>query len=318
MPRSKAPWLLPLLVAVLLAAACVGGTAATPTPTPTPLPPTPTPTPTARPTPTPTPVPAPSVTLLAEHTKQGGFVAVQLLNPPPGTVAATATFAGESYSMVPDGGGFLSVIGIPTTFALGDYTLEVLADGVPVDSLPVSVTSGGYPYVELTVSEATYNLLTDAAAIEAERLRIEEAYATFTPARFWSGDWLLPANGPTSNGFGVQRSVNGGPYSEHSGEDIVAAGGTPVVAPASGRVVLAEPLYLYGNSVVVDHGAGLLTGYHHMSSIAVKEGQRVTKGDLLGYVGTTGFSTGDHLHWEARVHGVKIDPKLLVEGAFGS
>ncbi|HLA19516.1 MAG TPA: M23 family metallopeptidase, partial [Dehalococcoidia bacterium] len=80
---------------------------------------------------------------------------------------------------------------------------------------------------------------------------------------------------------------------------------------ASGRVALAQPLYLLGNSVIIDHGAGLLTGYHHMSSIAVSAGQEITKGDLVGYVGATGFVSGDHLHWEARIHGVKVDATLL-------
>jgi len=316
MPRSRISWPLALLGGLLLtASACVGGTAATPTPTPTPVP-TPTPTPTPVPTPTPTPVPDPVVSLLAAHAQQGGFLVVRLSNPAPGTQAA-ARFNDIDNEMVPDGDGLIAAVGIPTTLPPGDYTLDVLADGLPVESLPVSVVSGGYPYIELTVGQDTFNLLTDQAAIEAERIRVEEAYTTFTAARLWSGDWILPAAGPTSNGFGVQRSVNGGPYSEHSGEDIVAAGGTPIVAPAGGRVVLAEPLYLYGNSVIIDHGAGLLTGYHHQSSIAVEAGQTITKGDLIGYVGTTGFSTGDHLHWEARIHGVKIDPKLLLEGAFG-
>lgn len=317
MPHSRTPWFLALFSAVLLTGiACAGGTAATPTPTPTPVP-TPAPTPAPTPTPTPTPLPEPAVSLLAQHTKQGGFLVVQLSHAAPGTQMATARFADVDYAMVPDEDGFLAIIGVPTTFPPGDYTLDVLSDRAPVDALPVTVTDGGYPQLELSVSQETFSLLTDQAAIEAERLRVEEAYTTFTPERLWSGEWLLPANGPTSNGFGVQRSVNGGPYSEHGGEDIVVDGGTPIVAPASGRVVLAEELYLLGNSVIIDHGAGLLTGYHHQSSIAVEAGQEITKGDLIGYVGTTGFSTGDHLHWEARIHGVKVDPTLLLLAPFG-
>ncbi len=93
----------------------------------------------------------------------------------------------------------------------------------------------------------------------------------------------------------------------------MADGGTPVVATASGRIVLAQPLYLLGNSVIIDHGAGLLTGYHHMSSIAVVAGQEIAKGDLVGHVGATGFVSGDHLHWEARIRGVKVEPLLLTQ-----
>ena len=76
-------------------------------------------------------------------------------------------------------------------------------------------------------------------------------------------------------------------------------------------MVLAQPLYLLGNSVIIDHGAGLLTGYHHMSAIVASAGQEIAKGDLVGYVGATGFVSGDHLHWEVRMHGVKVDPLLL-------
>jgi hypothetical protein len=309
-----------LLGGLALLAACAGGSAAPPMPTPTPTltatptpapSPTPTPAPTAAPTPTPTPIPPPSVEMPLAYPKQGGFLLVRLDHPPPGAQKATALLAGESYAMVPDGDGWLAVIGLATDFPPGDYTLEVLADGAAVGSVPVSVAKGGYERLSLTMPQSSIDLLSDAAAIEEERRLVEEAHATFTPERLWSGPWLTPVEGYISNAFGVQRSINGGAYSTHGGTDITAAGGTPVVAAASGRVVLAQALYLLGNSVIIDHGAGLLTGYHHMSSIAASAGQEITKGDLVGYVGTTGFSSGDHLHWEARVHGVKVDPTLL-------
>ncbi len=245
------------------------------------------------------------------YPKQGGFLLVRLEHPPQGTQEATALLADGSYAMVPDGDGWLGVIGLATDFPPGDYALEVLADGTMVGSVPISVTEGGYERITLTVDEETYNLLTDEAAIEEEQRLLEQAYSTSTPERLWSGPWLTPVEGHVSNAFGVERSVNGGPYSTHGGTDIVADGGTPVVAAASGRVVLAQPLYLLGNSVIIDHGAGLLTGYHHMSSIAASPGQAMTKGDLVGFVGTTGFSSGDHLHWEARIHGVKVDATLF-------
>jgi murein DD-endopeptidase MepM/ murein hydrolase activator NlpD len=251
------------------------------------------------------------------YAKQGGFLLVRLEHPPPGTQEAQALLAGGSYPMVPDGNGWLAVIGLATNFPTGDYTVEVLADGTGLGSAPVSVTEGGYERLSLTMPQSSIDLLSDAAAIGEERRLVEEAHATYTPQRLWSGPWLTPVQGYISNAFGVQRSVNGGPYGTHGGTDIVADGGAPVVAAASGRVVLAQPLYLLGNSVIIDHGVGLLTAYHHMSSIAVSAGQAVTKGDLVGYVGTTGFSSGDHLHWEARIHGVKVDPTLLTLAPLG-
>ena len=304
--------------ALLLAAACSGGSAALPTPSPsstataTPVPtavPTQTPAPVATPTPTPTPEPA--LDLPIAYPKQGGFLLVRLMHPPPDAGETTILFAGQSYPLVVDGDDQLAVIGLATDLPPGDYVVEALADGEPIGSIPVLVAYGGYELITLTVPQESIDLLSDQAAIEEEHRLVEEAYTTLTPQRLWAGPWLAPAQGPTSNPFGVQRSINGGPFGTHGGTDIVADGGTPIVAPAGGRVVLAQPLYLLGNSVIIDHGAGLLTGYHHMSTIAASAGQEVAKGDLLGYVGATGFVSGDHLHWEARIHGVKVDPLLL-------
>ncbi len=299
----------------LLAAACSGGSAAPPTPTPTTTAtptPTPTPPPTPTPTPTPTPKPEPAFDLPVGYPIQGGLLLVRLVNVPPGAREAMVSFAGESYAMTPDGDDRLAVIGLATDLPVGDYPLEVRIDGEPVSGPPsVFVDEGGYERISLTVPQESIDLLSDAAAIQEERRLVTEAYARFTPERLWSGPWLVPAQGPISNPFGVQRSVNGGPFGTHGGTDIVADGGTPIVATASGRVALAQPLYLLGSSVIIDHGAGLLTGYHHMSSIAVESGQEITKGDLVGFVGATGFVSGDHLHWEARIHGVKVDPLLL-------
>ena len=305
--------------ALMLTAACSGGGAQVPTPTTTATPiatatPTPKPKPTPKPTPAPAPTPIPpSVALPIAYPKQGGFLLVQLLHPPAGTKEATALFNAGSYPMVPAGDAWSGVIGMATDFPLGDYVVAVTADGVAMGSTPVSIGAGGYPRLTLTVPDESIDLLSDAAKIAAERQTVRETYTTFTPQRLWSGPWLQPARGPISNGFGVQRSVNGTPFDTHGGTDIAADGGDPVVAAASGRVALAQPLYLLGNSVIIDHGAGLLTGYHHLSKIAVTAGQEVTKGDLIGYVGATGFVSGDHLHWEARIHGVRVDPMLLLK-----
>jgi murein DD-endopeptidase MepM/ murein hydrolase activator NlpD len=89
-----------------------------------------------------------------------------------------------------------------------------------------------------------------------------------------------------------------------------------VVAPAAGTVVLAEPLVVRGNAVVIDHGAGQYTGYWHLSQLVASAGQSVKPGDLIGLVGTTGLSTGNHLHWEMRLHGVAVDPLQWVQQVF--
>lgn len=234
---------------------------------------------------------------------------MSLSNPPPGLNEATVQFAGGSYPMLPEGDRWYAVIGLGTAFAPGDYPIEVTADR-SLASTTVSIEPGGFEQEYIELPPESVGLLSDVEAIEEERRILGQVYAGFTPERLWSGAWILPAEGPITDPFGLQRSINGGPFSPHSGTDIAAEAGAPVVASASGIVMVAAKLYLYGNAVVIDHGAGVFTSYNHLDTIAVTEGQSVTAGDLVGYVGETGFVSGPHLHWEAIIGGVRVDPTL--------
>jgi len=118
--------------------------------------------------------------------------------------------------------------------------------------------------------------------------------------------------------FGEQRSINGGtPSGNHGGTDISAIPGTPVKAANSGRVAMARELSVRGNMVIIDHGGGLFTGYGHMSSFAVSEGQEVAAGEVIGAVGNTGLSTGAHLHWEVSAGGILVDAWRFADGSNG-
>ncbi|MFT5194668.1 MAG: murein DD-endopeptidase MepM/ murein hydrolase activator NlpD, partial [Candidatus Promineifilaceae bacterium] len=112
-----------------------------------------------------------------------------------------------------------------------------------------------------------------------------------------------------SSYYGARRSYNGGPYaSYHEGLDFAAYRGSNVYAPAAGVIALAETLYVRGGAVIIDHGIGVYTGFYHLDSIAVTAGSAVQQGDLIGTVGSTGLSTGPHLHWDLLVNGIWIDP----------
>ncbi|MFN3285991.1 MAG: M23 family metallopeptidase, partial [bacterium] len=114
--------------------------------------------------------------------------------------------------------------------------------------------------------------------------------------------------GPVASPYGVRSVYNGQPRGHHLGVDIRAAAGTPVRAAHTGVVVLAERLPLGGNTVIVDHGAGVFTSYLHLQSLAASVGARVRQGQVVGFVGSTGLSTAPHLHWAVRVNGVPVDP----------
>jgi murein DD-endopeptidase MepM/ murein hydrolase activator NlpD len=113
----------------------------------------------------------------------------------------------------------------------------------------------------------------------------------------------------------VGRAYNGGPVdSYHEGVDIKNSLGTPIVAPAHGRVVLAEPNFVArGGAVILDHGRGVHTGYWHMERVVVAEGQLVAAGEMIGSMGARGMATGSHLHWEMHIGPISVDPLEWVE-----
>jgi murein DD-endopeptidase MepM/ murein hydrolase activator NlpD len=151
------------------------------------------------------------------------------------------------------------------------------------------------------------------ARADAERQRLRTIFATLTPERLWDGSFRYPLTGITTGGnFGKRRILNGKPGSPHSGVDFPAPAGTPVCAAQRGRVVLAEPLYFSGNTVVLDHGLGLYTLYAHFESISVQPGELVDTGTILGKVGATGRVTGPHLHWGATVNRARTNPLDLI------
>lgn len=120
---------------------------------------------------------------------------------------------------------------------------------------------------------------------------------------------IWPVSGAVRSRFGRRRDPFTGQNEVHQGLDIAALYGTPVRAPANGRVIVAGRQAAYGNLVVVDHGNGITTRYGHLSRFDVNVGDRLTKGDLLGYVGSTGRSTGPHLHYEVRVNERAVNPR---------
>jgi murein DD-endopeptidase MepM/ murein hydrolase activator NlpD len=138
------------------------------------------------------------------------------------------------------------------------------------------------------------------AQIQAAQSSSSSAYAA--PVHQSASGFIWPVNGPVVSPFGMRWGRM------HTGIDIAVSYGTPIHAAASGRVIYAGWMDGYGNLVFVDHGGGISTGYAHQSSIAVSNGQTVSQGQLIGYVGCTGHCFGPHLHFEVRVNGSPVDP----------
>ena len=154
----------------------------------------------------------------------------------------------------------------------------------------------------------------DAAALKRiglEKEKVKTVLAGFTPDRLWGSGFLVPVEGTVTGAFGSKRILNGQPRNQHNGEDIAASLGTPVKATNDGVVRMVDDHFFSGKGVILDHGLGLFTMYFHLDTTAVKEGERVKRGEVVGTVGKSGRATGPHLHWGAWLNGSRVNPFAL-------
>ena len=129
----------------------------------------------------------------------------------------------------------------------------------------------------------------------------------------WKKDFILPLKSKITSPFGTKRIYNGSLKSYHSGTDFKAIKNTKILAANAGKVVISQNRFYAGNSIVLDHGHGIYTGYYHLSTLDKKVGELVKRGEVLGLSGSTGRVTGPHLHFSAKVHGITVDPLQLLE-----
>lgn len=215
-------------------------------------------------------------------------------------------------------GAWTGLVGIDLMVEPGDHhlTLRITAAGgsalTRVHRLAVSDKQ--YPTRHLRVEPRYVEPPPEVAArIEREFLQQTAIFAADTPERLWRGPWIRPVPGRANSRFGSRSVFNGQPRSPHSGADFLAGVGTPVAAPARGRVVLAGDTYFSGGSVILDHGGGLYSYLAHLSAILVEEGDLVEKGGVVARSGATGRVTGPHLHWTVRMSGARVDPLSVIE-----
>jgi len=209
-----------------------------------------------------------------------------------------------------------ALVGIPALMKPGRYKVQVTAEGYNQEIgtwLTILPDNFKTDYIQLTPETSQ---LLNPALIRAEWAELNRYWSHVGHDRLWPGPFVqpVPSDMPISSPFGSRRSYNGGPaHSYHEGIDFAAPEGTPVYAPATGHVVLAKQLTVRGNAVLIDHGWGVISGYFHLSYIEVEPGRWIEAGDLIGQVGSTGLSTGNHLHWEIRVRSIPVNPQQWME-----
>lgn len=256
--------------------------------------------------------------LKTSHTTvlQGDVFAIELLNLQDDIEPMAQTEIGL-VTFTPQGQGRATAY-VPIAYHCepGDYTVTIQAGSYDWE-VPFTVQATEFTRQDMTI-DTTDEIIGEAnspAAYQQYRDKIYPLFDTADPQQYWSGLFIRPTTGYISTEYGLRRYTNGETVpSRHSGLDIAAGEGTPIVAPNNGRVIFAEHLLNTGNTLVIEHGGGLKSYFFHMHDLQVAVGDLVQTGQPVGTVGTTGYSTGPHLHYEVRIGNQTISPALLFSG----
>ncbi len=261
--------------------------------------------------------------LIALPAHAEGFLTRLLNKPVPGGVAVVdlgsapkaprALYQGKPVLVVrEDGQRWIAIVGVPLGTATGLQQLEV-------DGTQVAFTVGGRSYREQHITLKNQRQVNpnpeDLKRIERELAEQNAAYRIFRPEQPSNLLFDKPVDGPLSSPFGLRRFFNGEERNPHSGLDFAVPTGTPVKSPAAGVITLVGDYFFNGKTVFIDHGQGLVSMFCHLSAIDVKVGDRVVRGQPVGKVGSTGRSTGPHLHWNVSLNDVRVDPAIFI-GAY--
>jgi murein DD-endopeptidase MepM/ murein hydrolase activator NlpD len=240
----------------------------------------------------------------------GGVV---VLEAPAASLGDEVRFAGHRGLLFKEGKRRYALAPVPLSAEPGLYTLRIVHQGKTLLKRSVTIEKAAYAEQRLTIKNRRKVTPDpdDLRRIRAEAPRKRKAKA-YRSTGWPDVSMVWPAEGPVSSTFGLRRFLNGKPRSPHRGIDIAAPAGAPVRAAADGVVVEAGNFFFSGNLVFIEHGQGLTTLYAHLKRFTVRPGERVRKGQVVGYVGSTGRVTGPHLHFSTLVNGVYVDPSIFL------
>jgi murein DD-endopeptidase MepM/ murein hydrolase activator NlpD len=244
-----------------------------------------------------------------------GGIAIVCLGRSPGP-APQVKFEGQRVLVARVADAWQAVVGLPLSLKPGPHELAVAQGDRPERSVPFRVGTRKYDtqHVTLANRRQVEPEPEDLKRIAREQDLLRRAFSTFSDFEPETLSFDLPSAGMVTGGFGSRRFFNNEPRQPHSGLDIAAPEGTPIVAPAEGVVIETGDFFFNGLSVVLDHGRGVITMYNHMSRIDVIKGLRVARGEKIGEVGRTGRVTGPHLHWSVSLNNARVDPALFLSG----
>lgn len=222
-------------------------------------------------------------------------------------------FRGKPVLITRDNDQHVAVVGLPLNLKPGEYYIEgSQGDDLALQKKYFVVKNKKYTTQHITIKNKrkVNPYAKDMDRILKEKKRKQKARLNYTPQEV-DLDFLMPTQGIKTGSFGKRRVFNGQARRPHSGMDIAAETGTPVLAPAAGTVIETGDFFFSGNLVYLDHGQGLITLFAHLDQIDVTIGSKVEKGQVIGRVGATGRVTGPHLHWSLGLNGTWVDPALF-------
>lgn len=211
----------------------------------------------------------------------------------------------------------IAVIPISYWINPGNYELKIILDDNNITT-HIDIVSGNFTNSYIKVDKDKEELIKPEKEETINRKKedqklINQARKNSAQKIMFNDAFIWPVKGTISTEFGATRFVNGKLQSRHSGIDIAASKGTPIIAPHNGIVKLAANLLVTGNTIIIDHGFNIFSSYSHLFKLDVKKGETVKQGEKIGEIGSTGFSTGPHLHWTITVGSVFVNPKNFIE-----
>lgn len=233
---------------------------------------------------------------------------------PTGNTAVSAIYRDDRVMLAEHEGEQYAIIGIPLSVQPGSETLSVTMQDGSVSTLSFSVQDKQYTEQRLTITnDRQVNPNNDdMVRINRESAEMGAAFSSWDETQAPVMQMRAPVEGIRSSSFGLKRFFNDQPRAPHSGMDIAAAEGTPIYSPAPGVVRATGNYFFNGNTIILDHGHGLITLYCHMNTIDVAVGDKIETGEQIGKVGQTGRVTGPHLHWSINLNNVRVDPALFI------
>ncbi len=250
------------------------------------------------------------VTLWRPSLVQDGTVFLAEVEVPSGCGTPNVLWLDKRFRGVRVGTRFQALLPVPLGYVRSGESLSVRCTGVSA-RFAVPIVEGVYPESVLTVDPKFSQK--PPARVRDEQQAIDLAFRRSAPTRMWQESFVRPTAGIETSPFGVRRTFNGKIDSRHRGLDYDGKDGDPIYAANDGVVVLAaEDFYYTGNAVFIDHGDQLFTLYFHLSRLDVKQGDRVSRGQLLGLIGSTGRVTGPHLHFAVKLAGTYVAPDGLL------